>query len=251
MRSLLTLVIAVAICAWSGAATTSGRTLGRSAGGPELRQMVAAEPVESYSARRTLEATSRGGAMRATVVARTVFDADEGLTYEILEETGSGLIRGKVLRAALEAERDLWRSGEAERGALTPENYEFGDVVAQADGSRRVAIHARRQDKLLLNGAMFLAEPDGDLLRVEGVMVKRPSFWTRRVEVSRTYARVGGVRVPVRMESRANVRIGGRSTFTMTYDYESINGRDVKIPRPDSESFAVSSDARPFGGLKP
>lgn len=71
---------------------------------------------------------------------------------------------------------------------------------------------------------MFLTPVEGDLVRVEGTLASRPSFWTRRVEVVRRYGRVGGVRVPVALESIADVRIVGRSTFRMTYHYLSVNG---------------------------
>jgi hypothetical protein len=41
------------------------------------------------------------------------------------------------------------------------------------------------------------------------------------------YARVGGLRVPIRVESTAQVRVAGTSTMTMTYAYEMINGVNV------------------------
>ena len=59
-----------------------------------------------------------------------------------------------------------------------------------------------------------------------------PSFWTRRVEIVRRYERIAGVRVPVSIESVASVLIAGRSTFKMTYQYETINGQHVGDPRP-------------------
>jgi hypothetical protein len=68
---------------------------------------------------------------------------------------------------------------------------------------------------------------DADLVRVEGVLIKRPSFWTRKVEVVRRYARLRGVRVPVAMQSTAHVLIVGTSTFSMTYEYQAINGESV------------------------
>lgn len=39
--------------------------------------------------------------------------------------------------------------------------------------------------------------------------------------------RVEGVRVPMAMESTADVLIAGRSTFAMTYDYQSVNGHVI------------------------
>ena len=94
----------------------------------------------------------------------------------------------------------------------------------------RIDIRPRRNDTLLIDGSILLTEEQSDLVRIEGRLVKRPSFWTRRVHVVRQYARVGGVRVPVSMESTADVLIVGRSTFSMRYEYQTINaspaGRD-------------------------
>ena len=76
------------------------------------------------------------------------------------------------------------------------------------------------------------------MLQVEGTLVKRPSFWTRRVDVVRRYARVSGVRVPIEMRSTADVLIAGKSTFTMSYNYEMINGESIGTSAP-----AVSDDS--------
>ena len=61
---------------------------------------------------------------------------------------------------------------------------------------------------------------------------KNPSFWTRRVEIVRRYGRVAGVRVPIEIDSVAQVLIAGRSTFRMTYEYQSLNGQQVGDPQP-------------------
>lgn len=154
----------------------------------------------------------------------TALDADGAFSYTVLEEEGSSVIRGKVFRRALEAERDARASATVARGALTEANYRFGAEALTGDGLVAVAIEPRREDTLLVDGRILLTE-EGDLVRLEGLLVKRPSFWTRRVEVIRRWARLNGVRVPVAMESVADVLIAGRSTFAMTYTYESINSR--------------------------
>ena len=110
----------------------------------------------------------------------------------MIEETGSGTIRSRVLRAALEAEREARASGDASKGALTELNYEFGTPDTGDDLLVTVAIRPRRQDTLLVNGSIVLTRDDADLVRLEGTLVKRPSFWTRRVDVVRQYARVAG-----------------------------------------------------------
>lgn len=186
-----------------------------------------AVPLTSYQATRTMRASSRAGKMRATLVAATAFDAESGFTWRVVDENGSGLIRGKVLKAALVAEQRLASRGEAARGALTAVNYMFGAVAPEAEGRVAVDIRALRQDTMLLDGRILLSATDGDLLRVEGRLVKRPSFWTRRVWVTREYGRIGGVRVPVRMTSHADVLMAGASDFEMVYVYEVVNGEPV------------------------
>jgi hypothetical protein len=50
------------------------------------------------------------------------------------------------------------------------------------------------------------------------------------VNIVRRYERIGGVRVPVALESTAHVLIAGKSTMTMTYEYETVNGHRVGSP---------------------
>lgn len=183
----------------------------------------------SYRAVRTLEAATRGGQMRARLVASTSLDPVDGFTYSIVEESGSAVIRQRVLRAALEAERSMRERGELARAALTEANYDFGVADAEGDDLVRVAIHPRRHDTLLVDGSVVLSTAAADLVRVEGRLSKRPSFWTRRVEIARRYARKAGVRVPVSTTSTADVLLVGRSTFSMTYEYASVNGQALSV----------------------
>ena len=81
-----------------------------------------------------------------------------------------------------------------------------------------------REETTLIDGALFVTDTDADLMRVEGRLAKNPSLWTRRVDIVRRYGRVGGVRVPLGVESIAQIRIAGRSEMTMTYHYEMVNG---------------------------
>ena len=73
----------------------------------------------------------------------------------------------------------------------------------------------------------MIESDSADLIRVEGELSQRPSFWTRRVHVVREYDRVGGVHVPISMKSTADVLIVGSSSFSMTYRYSEINGKLV------------------------
>ncbi len=173
---------------------------------------------------RHLVATTRGGSMSGWVDACTALDAGE-LRYWIIDEGGSGAVRKRALIAALDGEVKA-RQENVTRAALDPSNYEFAPEIAE-DGLLRVGLTPRRKETMLIEGAMFLSPDDADLVRLEGRLVKPPSFWARQVNVVRRYARTSGVRVPMSMESTAKVLIVGTSTFAMTYRYLSINGEPV------------------------
>lgn len=182
-------------------------------------------PLEQYRALRRMHAQSDKADHEGWLDAWTEFDA-RGFRYEIVSERGSGTVRNRVLKAILKREQELIATGDFGRGELTNQNYEFG-AETEGEGLRYVAIKPKRKDVMLIDGRLVM-DAQGELLRVEGVVAKNPSFWTTQVTVTRHYARVNGVRVPTATESVAKVRFVGPSRLNVKYEYESINNRDVR-----------------------
>jgi hypothetical protein len=90
-------------------------------------------------------------------------------------------------------------------------------------------IKPKRKDVTLVDGRIVLTEDGRDVVRVEGMLAKNPSFWTNSVNVIRHYTKLDGVRVPIAVESIAKIKFAGRSTLEVDYEYESINGRPVSV----------------------
>jgi hypothetical protein len=185
------------------------------------------KPLTSYKALRRLSVAARGGKMKASLVAESSLDPERGFEYRVIEEEGSGFLRSRVLHPVLEAERQARLRANGSHGALSEMNYKFTPGELSADGLLRVAIKPKRKDELLMEGTILLTCGTSDLLQVEGLLVKRPSFWTRKVHIVRDYARIAGARVPVATGSTAEVLFAGDSTFSMSYEYEMINGAAV------------------------
>ena len=185
------------------------------------------EPVEQYRARRTLEGHNPRFNMHATIEAITELTPDGRFTYTIVKETGSDYILGKVLRPILETEAKVLAGGDPSRSALTTDNYDIAGGELAEPGIVKLFAKARRKDVSLIDGAVFITSEDADLVRIEGRMAKNPSFWTSRVNLVRRYDRIGGVRVPVRLDTTAQIKVAGQSTMSMIYDYEMINGAAV------------------------
>lgn len=188
-------------------------------------------PVQ-YRALRHLEARNDRFDSTAWMDVWTEVDGHTGFRYEVVATGGSDYIKSHVFMPTLDTEKKMWALGVPDRAAFTRDNYEFVDRGTQPDGLTSIAIKPRRKDVLLVDGSLFVRPEDGDLVRLEGRLSKTPSFWTRRVEIIRWYRRVGGVRMPIALESIANLLVAGRSTLRMTYDYETVNDVRVGDPQP-------------------
>ena len=224
-------VVVIALSASSGTFADADSTARSStmSGSAELveRFLAAGAPqLTAYRARRMLTASTRGGRMTGSIEAWTALDANGKFHYEITNGQGSDLIRRRVLVAALEEERRA-RDEHDTGGDLTRENYVFHVDEDRNGDFLRIRLEPRRKSSMLVEGLAFVKHDDLDMVRIEGELSKGPSFWTRRVEITRHYARVSGVRVPIEVHSEADVRMVGVSTFSMFYEYVTVNGRPV------------------------
>jgi hypothetical protein len=181
------------------------------------------EPVTQYRARRSLEGHNGRFKMHGSLEVITEFTAAGEFTYSVVSRTGSDYILEKLLQL-LETESRIVESGTPSRSALTADNYELTPGEIAEPGIVKLFAKPRRKELSLIDGAVFITSDDADLVRVEGRMAKNPSFWTSRVYLVRRYERIGGVRVPVQLDSTAQIKIAGESRMSMAYRYEMING---------------------------
>lgn len=178
----------------------------------------------AYRAFRRLEAGSPDKNKIGWLEAWTEFRPGQGLKVEIVGEGGSEYVRNKILRGMLESEQQLVANGKPLRAALDTRNYAFADGGATNDGLQRVVLTAARKSEGIVNGTLFFNPESGYVTRIEGRLVKSPSFWVRDVDVTWTFARVDGHVLPVEVSSVGRVRMYGGSNFQMVYDYASIDG---------------------------
>ena len=201
------------------------------------------EPLTQYRALRRMHAVSERFNQEGWLDAWTEFDG-QGFRYQIVSERGSEYIRNKVLKTVLRREQELIAEGHADRAALTAANYQFSDVEEGTSGVRYVLMKPRRKEVTLVDGRMVLS-PDGtDLIRIEGRLAKNPSFWTSLVNVTRHFAKIDGILVPVSTESIAKIKFAGHSRMAVYNEYETINGRPVSLAARQTLASAAGLSSR-------
>ena len=183
------------------------------------------KPPVSYQARRRLEASSSKLKESAWMEAVTEYDPAAGFTYSIVAQGGSERIQRRVLKAVLETERE---GVDARRVAQSESVARELRVQFRRSCGRRHAENAvdaaPAGSRLVLGSALLTAN-----VRKSG-SCRRPS-----IEVALILGAVGERLTQLcsdrrlddagRVESTADVRIAGMSTFSMTYDYQMVDGR--------------------------
>ena len=175
-----------------------------------------------YRAFRRMEGGLIDSDRRGWIEAWTEYTPGRGFTYEVVREGGSEYVRNKILRGMLVSEQKLIAGGKRLHASLESMNYRFEDGGMADGGLQRVLLKPAKKSDGILNGSVLVDPESGLMTRIEGRLVKSPSFWLRD-------AHVGYRVVPVDMTSTGRVRIFGRSNFRLVYDYESIDGRPTTL----------------------
>jgi len=183
----------------------------------------------TYRAFRRMEGGLIDSERRGWIEAWTEYTPGRGFTYEVVREGGSEYVRNKILRGMLVSEQKLIAGGKRLHASLESMNYLFEDGGMADGGLQRVLLKPAKKSDGILNGSVLLDPESGLITRIQGRLVKSPSFWLRDVDVTYKYAHVGDRVVPVEMTSTGRVRMFGRSNFRMVYDYESIDGRPTTL----------------------
>jgi hypothetical protein len=187
-----------------------------------------------YRALRRMEGGLTSAEKRGWIEVWTEYQPNRGFTFEVVREGGSEYVRNKILRGMLASEQDLIARGRRLRASLEAKNYRFADGGLTDDGLQRVMLIPAKKSDGIVNGSLLIDPANGYLSKIEGRLVKSPSFWLRDVDVTWKFTHLGGHLVPVEMTSTGRVRLFGKSNFKMTYDYATIDGRPANALSAES-----------------
>jgi hypothetical protein len=163
---------------------------------------------------------------QASLKATMIYVAPSERLFEVQSYRGSGFMRKSILNRIIATERQTAREPTKTQVAVSPGNYSFALLREESINGRRQYVlkaTARRKDKLLFNGTIWVDAEDYAITRVEGRPAKRPSFWTRQVDFVHEYGKFGPFWLSVRNTSVTKAFIFGRTTAFVEFRNYRIN----------------------------
>jgi hypothetical protein len=162
------------------------------------------------------------------------YDAVSGKSFRIGTQNGSKMLCEKVLKRAVESEKEASRDKTAT--ALTAANYRFRLVGSEKMGGRPayiLEVEPISLSKFLIRGEIWVDAEDFALVKVEAEPAKSPSFWIARTRIVQICAWTNGFWLPERNRSETKVRIGGTAVFTIDYGTYRTESKAVRVSGGD------------------
>ncbi len=173
----------------------------------------------------TLNYTGFPSALSAHMQVKASYTAPGTKQFTVISESGSSLLRNRVLHRLLESEQEA-SSDAANRDAvaLSTANYRFSLLGCEPGDSRPLyvtRVEPLRATKFLYRGTIWIDSQDFAVTRIEAEPAKNPSFWTIRSRIHHQYQKIGEFYLPVHNQTVTDLRLGGKAVLTIQYfDYK-------------------------------
>jgi len=163
----------------------------------------------------------------ADLVAKMTYQLPDQKEFTIVSESGSEIMRSRVLKGIISAEKESMQKENRERSAFNQENYEI--TLAGVEGvpepkSYILKAVPRTKNKFLFEGKVWVDAKDFAVTRIECEPAKNPSWWTKKNDITRTYQKVGDFWLPAHTQSLTEVRVFGHTVLEIEYkDYHLLD----------------------------
>jgi hypothetical protein len=163
----------------------------------------------------------------AEMTVKTTYRKDAGKSYQIVSQSGSGIIIKFGLDPLLDNEKRINDPSYRAASWFTSANYEMKLKSGQTErinGSDCLALSITPKHKAanLLAGTIWVDAGDYAILRVDGVSSKRPTMWSGPAHMVRDYEKLSGYAEATHARAVSDSSLFGRTVVTIDY-------RDYKI----------------------
>jgi hypothetical protein len=175
--------------------------------------------LKHYKAVRQYKVEYRGlGTLEAQMQVEVDFDSTSGKSFRIMSQSGSKIVGEKVLKRAMDSEKEAWQDGGAT--AMTQANYRFlllGTDSLDGRPAYILNVEPMTESKFLYRGKIWVDATDFAVVKAEASPAKNPSFLISRTVIRYTCAKTGDFWLPQQSRSETKVRIGGTAVLSIDY----------------------------------
>ena len=143
--------------------------------------------------------------------------------FEVLSQSGSGVLQRKVFRRMLDSEMEATKEPMREATQITPDNYDFLFTGVDHDRGRRAfvfEISPKVWNKFMIKARIWLDSEDFAITRIEGSPAKSPSIWMRRTTFVQTYQKHGAFWMAASNVWETDMTLFGHTSIQILYsDY--------------------------------
>lgn len=161
----------------------------------------------------------------AEMMVRMTYRKGTGKSYEILTQSGSGLVMKYGLRPLLENEKALNNPERVAQSWFTSANYEMKPkpgVTQTIDGRPCVALAITPLHKApnMIEGTLWVDVRDRTQVEVEGIASQKASMFAGTTHMMRRYANMHGYAMATHARAESSSAFVGRTVITIDYtDY--------------------------------
>jgi negative regulator of sigma E activity len=187
--------------------------------------------LQGYTATRVYQLDNHRFHKQARITAQLTYRSPGVKSFEVIQEEGSRLIRDRVLRRVIAAETDASRDGNRDLARINLFNYDLkvlGRETAAGRDTYVLALEPKSKSPYLVRGKAWIDADEYALVRVEGVIAKRPSVWVGSPVVRQTYIKLGSFWLPEKNQSTTDAPVFGKTDL----DIESSAYQVMTRPLP-------------------
>ncbi len=177
--------------------------------------------IERYTVYRGDDETHPAAQMTVKVTYRKGY----GKTYNVLSESGSGLVLKYGLHPLLQAEESIDDPGKVGESQFTSANFEMklkSGNVQKVNGRNCYALDIvpKRKAPNMIDGTLWVDAKDHSIVKVEGTASQRPSIFAGTTQMMRDYVDIDGYPMATHARAESNSFLFGRTVVVIEYsDY--------------------------------
>jgi hypothetical protein len=195
-----------------------------------------ANALAAYSAVTVVRAELPDTAQQGEFELQRKFQAPHTLQFTPVRYSGDGFVKNNVITRLLQTEVDHVQKDDPSLTAINPANYKFTYRGLSRVNERTVHVYQVKPHKKrpgLFKGRVYLDAHNGSLVRVEGSVVKSPSFFVKHIEFWQDYTDVQSFTLPAHIHTVAKARIVGRTIVDIVHrDYQAVPAISVRVDSP-------------------